>query len=35
MDGKGFPGGSCKRVNKAGDRVREVIATAEGYPVIN
>jgi len=35
MDGKGFPGGSRKRVNRAGGRVREGSATAEDYAVIN
>lgn len=35
MDGKSFPGGSRKRVNRAGDRVREGTATAEDYAVIN
>jgi ppGpp synthetase/RelA/SpoT-type nucleotidyltranferase len=35
MDGEGFPGGSRKRVNKAGDRVREGAETNEDYAVIN
>ncbi|WP_082120982.1 RelA/SpoT domain-containing protein [Dyella japonica] len=35
MEGKGFPGGSRKRVNKAGDRVREKTATDDDFAVIN
>lgn len=35
MDSDGFPGGSRKRVNKAGDRVRDVSATDQDFAVIN
>lgn len=35
MPGQAFPGGSRKRVNTAGDRVRAGTATAEDYEIIN
>ncbi len=33
--GRGFPGGSRERVNKAGNRVREGAATEEDLAIIN